>query len=78
MKFALIIIITFIISTVITPLVIKLAKRFKLLDDALIRKHPAHTHSGIIPRAGGLSIFSAILIASLLFLPNYKPRDRSF
>jgi len=72
MKFALIIIITFLISTVITPLVIKLAKRFKLLDDALIRKHPAHTHSGIIPRAGGLSIFSAILIASLLFLPLNK------
>jgi len=50
-------------------LVIKLAWRFGLVDDARKRKHPAHTHKGIIPRAGGLAIWLAILISSLAFLP---------
>ncbi len=48
------------------------AKKFNLVDDVLKRIHPAHTHKGIVPRAGGLPIFLAILISVLLFLPMNK------
>jgi len=49
-----------------------LAKYFNLLDDPNKRKHPAHVHTGIIPRAGGLAIFFGFLISSCLFLPLSK------
>lgn len=62
----------FCISAGITPAVIQLAQRFKLIDDPKTRFHPAHTHKGIIPRAGGLAIFLAILWPTLLILPMTK------
>ncbi len=64
--------ITFIVTFLTTPLVIKFASRFGLVDDADVRKHPAHTHHGIIPRAGGLSIFLGLLLGCLIFLPLNK------
>ena len=39
------------------------------MTDAKKRKHPAHIHTGIIPRAGGLPIYIAIFITTLLFVP---------
>jgi UDP-GlcNAc:undecaprenyl-phosphate GlcNAc-1-phosphate transferase len=54
----------------ITPLVIKLARRFHLVDDPKKRYHPAHTHKGIIPRAGGVALFLGLCIASLIFLTH--------
>lgn len=66
----------FIIACIATfaavPLVIALAKKYNLVDDAKKRYHPAHTHKGIIPRAGGLAIFAGIVIAILLFVPMTK------
>ncbi len=62
----------FIISLLSTPLTIKLARRFRLVDDPANRRHPAHTHQGIIPRAGGLPIFLSLTFTSLLFLPLDK------
>ncbi len=56
----------------ITPLVIVLAKKYRLVDDPKTRKHPAQTHTGVIPRAGGLALFIGITIATLLFLPFTK------
>lgn len=53
----------------ITPCVIQLAKRFKLVDNPKKRYHPAHTHKGIIPRAGGLALLVGILTASYIMLP---------
>jgi UDP-GlcNAc:undecaprenyl-phosphate GlcNAc-1-phosphate transferase len=57
-----------IISFFLTPPTIWLAKKLKLVTDARKRKHPAHVHKGIVPRAGGLPVFLAIILASLLFL----------
>ena len=54
---------------IICPFVIKLAIHMKLIDDPKVRYHPANTHKGAIPRAGGLSLFIGITIAILLFLP---------
>lgn len=62
----------FALSFFTTPLVIKLARRFSLVDDPRKRKHPAHTHKGVIPRAGGLAIYLGILFISLVFLPFTK------
>jgi UDP-GlcNAc:undecaprenyl-phosphate/decaprenyl-phosphate GlcNAc-1-phosphate transferase len=54
----------------ITPVVILLAKKYRLVDDPKNRFHPAHTHTGIVPRAGGLALFVGIVLAICLFLPN--------
>lgn len=58
-----------IISFSSTPLVIKLAKKFKLIDDPSQKKHPKVIHTYPVPRAGGLSIFLAVFISAILFLP---------
>ncbi len=58
------------IAYISTPLTIYLAKKFHLVTDKN-RKHPAHTHSGVIPRAGGFPIYIALVISSFIFLePN--------
>jgi len=56
----------------VTPCVIWFAKKYGLVDDSKKRFHPAHTHKGIIPRAGGLAIFIGIITVSLIFLPINK------
>lgn len=63
---------SFLISFLATPLVIKIAHFFGLVDSSQKRAHPAHVHQGIIPRAGGLAIFLGVLITSLAFLPLDK------
>lgn len=59
-------------SFLVTPTVVKFARRFRLVDDPRRRPHPAHTHQGTIPRAGGLVLFLGILIPGLIFLPFTK------
>jgi UDP-GlcNAc:undecaprenyl-phosphate GlcNAc-1-phosphate transferase len=61
---------SFLIAFVATPLTIRLAKKYRLVTDASKPTHPAHTHQGILPRAGGLPIFLAIFITSLPFVHN--------
>lgn len=56
----------------VTPLVIFLAKKFHLVDDPKTRYHPAHTHKGIIPRAGGLALFVGLIVGILAFMPITK------
>lgn len=51
---------------------IKYASLWGFVDDALKRTHPANTHRGVVPRAGGLPIYLGILITVLLFLPMSK------
>lgn len=63
---------SFLVSFLTTPLVIKLAKKFKLVDDPKKRKHPAHTHQEAIPRGGGASLYLGIFVASLALLPVNK------
>jgi UDP-GlcNAc:undecaprenyl-phosphate GlcNAc-1-phosphate transferase len=60
------------ISYLITPPTIYLAKRFGLVTNSAIRKHPAHTHVGIIPRGGGIPLFIGFLVTSLLFVTLNK------
>jgi len=64
--------ISFLVAFLGTPLVIKIANFFGLVDSPKKRSHPAHVHQGTVPRAGGLAIFIGVLIASLVFLPLDK------
>jgi UDP-GlcNAc:undecaprenyl-phosphate/decaprenyl-phosphate GlcNAc-1-phosphate transferase len=64
--------ISFLITILITPFVIKFAKKHNLVDDPRKRPHPAHVQPRVIPRAGGLAIFLGIVISSLIFLPIQK------
>lgn len=56
----------------VTPFVILLARRFGLVDDPGKRPHPAHTHTGIIPRAGGLALFLGMACTGIIVLPASK------
>lgn len=69
MTFLLSFVIAGILSFTATPAVIYLAKYFNLVDDPHKRYHPAHTHKGIIPRAGGVALFIGVSVATLLLLP---------
>lgn len=62
-------IVAFIISVLITPIIIKYAKRLKIMDDPKKNKHPKVIHTKPIPRGGGIPVFFAILITSLIFIP---------
>ena len=62
-------IISFLATVLSFPVTIKLAKRFKLLDNPKVRPHPAHTQKRIVPRAGGLPVFVGIAISILTFTP---------
>lgn len=56
------------ISLILTPLVIVLSKRFGFVDDVRVRSHPAHIHTGVIPRAGGVVLYLSIVLTALYFL----------
>lgn len=58
----------FVISIVLTAGVVKFAKPLGILDNPTVRYHPASLHTTPVPRGGGIPIFFAILISSLLFL----------
>jgi UDP-GlcNAc:undecaprenyl-phosphate/decaprenyl-phosphate GlcNAc-1-phosphate transferase len=62
----------FVVTVLITPLVIKFAYNFKLVDDPQKRPHPAHAHQKTIPRAGGLAIYIGIVVAGLIFMPENR------
>lgn len=59
-----------IFAIVLTPLAIHLAKKYKLVDNPKTHKHPAIIHKKIIPRAGGLPIYIAILLTSFIYLSH--------
>lgn len=64
--------VSFSISLLITPLVIKLYHHFNLLDDPRRHRHPKVVHEYPVPRGGGIPIFLSILLTSLFFLPLDK------
>lgn len=72
MIFALAFGIAFCISYLLTVPTIFGARRFGIVTDPHTRSHPAHTHTGKIPRAGGIPIFIAFLITSFLFVDVNK------
>ncbi len=57
---------------VATPLVIRIALRYNLVDDPKLRKHPAQTHTIPVPRAGGLALYIGIVVALLIVTPVTK------
>jgi UDP-GlcNAc:undecaprenyl-phosphate/decaprenyl-phosphate GlcNAc-1-phosphate transferase len=59
----------FIVCAFLIPAIIKIANKYGLVDDPKKRNHPAHTHVGIVPRAGGVAIYFSILLTVILFLP---------
>lgn len=61
--------IALLLTALVTPLVAVLARKYGLVDDPKHRYHPAHTHKGIIPRAGGLAILLGIFITTVVSLP---------
>jgi UDP-GlcNAc:undecaprenyl-phosphate GlcNAc-1-phosphate transferase len=61
-----------VLGFVLTPLVIKLAWKLKIVDDPAKHKEAKVIHTYPVPRAGGLALFAAILISSLIFLPFDK------
>lgn len=60
------------ISYLATPLVIKLARYLGIIDDPTKQKHPKVIHTYPIPRGGGLPIFAAVFVSTLVFLPIDK------
>jgi len=71
-KLVLAAVVSFLIAFLLTPVIIKLYKKFGWLDDPGIRKHPKVVHRYPVPRGGGLVIFLAITLTSLVFLPLDK------
>lgn len=60
------------ISFFTTPLVINIYKRFGWLDDPKKTKHPKVVHEYPVPRGGGIPIFIALILTSLVLLPLDK------
>lgn len=65
-------IVAFLITTLITPISIRLIKRAGLVDDPKVHKHPGIIHKIVTPRGGGIPLFIGILITGLFFLPFTK------
>lgn len=63
----------FLITALITPVIILLMKRFKIVDDPLSHKHPGIIHKKPLPRGGGLALFLGALITSIILLPFSNP-----
>ncbi len=61
-----------IISFGITPLVIRLAWKWGMIDDPTKKSHPKIIHTKPTPRGGGLAIFVSLFISSLVLLPLDK------
>src|SRR3990167_1865734 len=55
-----------------TPLIIKFSKKLGIIDDPAKHKPPSVIHTRPTPRGGGLAIFLAVAVASLVFLPLDK------
>ena len=59
-------------SFLLTPLIIKFANLTGIIDDPKKNKHPKVIHTYPVPRGGGLAVFLAVAVCSLLFLPLDK------
>lgn len=64
--------VSFAVSFLVTPLVIRYAKKLKIMDDPKENNHPKVIHTVPTPRGGGIPIFVSLLISSLIFLPIDK------
>ncbi len=58
------------ISIILTPFVIRLAWKWKMVDDPKEHNHSKVVHTYPVPRGGGLVTSLAILISALIWLPH--------
>ncbi len=65
-------ILSFALSLILVRFTIFLAPKLGLVDNPKKRKHPASLHKKPIPRAGGIPIFFAFLICSIVLVPFSK------
>lgn len=61
-----------VVSFLVTALVVRYAKRLKIIDDPALSHHPKVIHTHPTPRGGGIPIFAALIISALIFLPLDK------
>jgi UDP-GlcNAc:undecaprenyl-phosphate GlcNAc-1-phosphate transferase len=61
-----------IVTLLTTPITIKFAKKYKLVNDPKKINHPKQIQNRIIPRAGGLSVFIGLMTAIFFFIPFDK------
>lgn len=59
---------SFTIAVIITPAIIKLYKKRGWIDNPQINNHVKKTHTHAVPRGGGIVIFSAFLLSTVIFL----------
>ncbi len=62
-------IIALFVTTVLTFIAIPLIKKFGLMDDPTLHKHPGIIHTKPIPRGGGIPLYFGALLTSLFFIP---------
>ena len=58
---------SFLVTIILTPLFIKILKKFDILDYPG-RNHPAILHKTPIPRGGGIPLFLGVFLTSLFFI----------
>lgn len=58
-----------IISFLVTPLIIFIYKRLGWVEDPKKTRRKKDTHTYPVPRGGGIPIYLAVLLASIIFLP---------
>lgn len=59
---------TFLLAALIAPAIIRLYRSKGWVDDPEKMPHAKKTHTQPVPRGGGLAVFGAILISSVIFL----------
>ncbi len=56
-------------TIILTPFVIRLAKKYNFMDDPITHKHPGMLLKKPVPRAGGLAYYLGLLIPALIVIP---------
>jgi UDP-GlcNAc:undecaprenyl-phosphate GlcNAc-1-phosphate transferase len=65
-------IIAFLATVIATPISLIFLKKFNIVDDPSVHKHPAMLHKIPVPRGGGIPLFIGVLVACVFFLPFTK------
>ncbi len=64
----------FLLSVLITPIVIALCKKYNWYDEV----DPRKVHKGAIPRLGGLGVFLAFIVAAAIYILLFSQEDYIF
>lgn len=61
--------VAFLTTIIVTPLVIRFARKYNFMDDPFRHKHPGMLLKKPVPRAGGLAFMLGVLIPGIFLLP---------